>query len=123
MCAQRFRRAAEHHVAGRVGGLGFRAEFAALLVHDAFAADDDDVFLEVVKVFDALDQQFEVERMFGNQNDVRLAVRRAQRDVTGVPAHDFDDGDAPVAFRRGADALDAAARKQKPPWHNRAWRS
>ena len=45
--------------------------------------------------------------MFRNEDDVRLAVRRAQSDVAGVPAHDFDDGDAAMALRRGADALDA----------------
>ena len=46
--------------------------------------------------------------MFGNENDVRLAVGRAERDVAGMPAHDFDDGDAAMAFRRRADALHAA---------------
>ena len=60
--AQRLRRAAQDHVAGRVGGFGFRAQFAALFVHDAFAADDDDVFLQIVNVLDALDEQFQVER-------------------------------------------------------------
>jgi hypothetical protein len=58
-------------------------------------------------MFDALDQMFQVQRDFRNQDDVRLAVGRAQRDVAGMPPHDLDDGDAPVAFRRGADALDA----------------
>ena len=90
-----------------IGGFRFRAEFAALFVHDAFAADDDDVLLQVVKMFHALDEMFEVERVLGNQNDVGLAVGRAERDVAGMPAHHFDDGDAPMAFRRGADALDA----------------
>ena len=47
--AQRLGRAAQHHVAAGVRGFGFRAQFAALLVHDAFAADDDDVFLQVVE--------------------------------------------------------------------------
>ena len=55
--AQRLRRAAQRHVAGRVGGRRFRAELVALLVHDAFAADDDDVLLEVVEVLDAFDEQ------------------------------------------------------------------
>ena len=45
--------------------------------------------------------------MLGDQDDVRLAVGGAERDVAGVPAHDLDDGDAAMAFRRGADALDA----------------
>ena len=56
----------------------------------------------------ALDQPFQVKRDFRNQNDVRLAVGRAKRDVTGMPSHDFDDGDAAMAFRRRADAFNAA---------------
>ena len=79
----------------------------ALLVDDALAADDDDVLLQVVELLHPLDEQLDVERMLGHQDDVRLAVGRAERDVAGVPAHHFDDGDAAVAFRGGADALDA----------------
>ena len=45
--------------------------------------------------------------MLGDQDDVRLPVGGAERDVAGVPAHDFDDGDAAVAFGGGPDALDA----------------
>ena len=104
---QRFRRAAQRHVARRVGGRRFRAELDALLVHDALAADDDDVLLKVVEVLDPFDEQLHVERVLGDQDDVRLPVGRAERDVAGVPPHDFDDGDAAVAFGGGPDALDA----------------
>ena len=58
-------------------------------------------------MLDALDQALEVERMLGHEDDVGLAVGRAERDVAGVPAHDLDDGDAAMAFGGGADALDA----------------
>ena len=58
-------------------------------------------------MLDAFDEQWSVERVLGNQDDVRLPVRRAERDVAGVPAHHFDDGDAAVAFGGGPDALDA----------------
>ena len=58
-------------------------------------------------MLDAFDEQLDVERMLGDQDDVRLPVGRAERDVAGVPAHDFDDGDAAMAFGGGADALDA----------------
>ena len=50
----------------------------------------------------------EVERVLGHEHDVRPAVRGAEGDVAGVAAHDLDDGDAAVALRRRADALDAA---------------
>ena len=87
--------------------VAFGAKLDALLVDDALAADDDDVLLQIVDLLHAFDEQLEFERMLGHQNDVRLPVGRAERDVAGVPAHHFDDGDATVAFRGGADALDA----------------
>ena len=58
--------------------------------------------------------------MLGHQDDVRLAVGGAERDVAGVPAHDLDDGDAAMAFGRGADALDAARPTRRRRWHSRA---
>ena len=61
--AQRLRRAAQRDVARRVGGRRLRAELDALLVHDALAADDDDVLLQVVEMLDPLDEQLDVERM------------------------------------------------------------
>ena len=88
------------------------AELDALLVHDALAADDDDVLLQVVEVPDALDEQLDVERMLGHEDDVGLAVGGAERDVAGVPAHDLDDGDAPMALGGRADALDALRRHE-----------
>ncbi len=54
----------------------------------------------------------DVERMLGDEDDVRLPVRGAERDVAGVPAHDLDDGDAPMALGGRADALDALRRHQ-----------
>src|SRR6185436_13614861 len=62
------------HIAGGVGGLAFRAEFAAFLVDDAFAADDDHVLLKIVGVLHARDEVFEIERVFGHENDVGTAV-------------------------------------------------
>ncbi len=103
---QRLGGPAQHDVTRRVGGLGFRAEFATLFIHDAFAANNDDILLKVVKMFDPLNQKFEIGGVLGHENDVRPAIRRAQRDVTGVPPHHFDDGNAPMAFRRRADPLD-----------------
>ena len=58
-------------------------------------------------MLDAFDEHWNVERVLGDQDDVRLPVRRAERDVAGVPSHDFDDGDAAMAFGGGPDALDA----------------
>ena len=121
--AQRFRRAGQRDVARRVGGRRLGAELDALLVDDALAADDDDVLLQVVEVLDPLDEQFDVERMLGHQDDVRLAVGGAERDVAGVPAHHLDDGDAAVAFGGGADALDALRGRPRPRSRSRAWRS
>ena len=99
-------------VAGRVGGRRLRAELDALRVDDPLAADDDDVLLKVVEVADALDEQLDVERMLGHQDDVRLPVRRAERDVAGVPSHHFDDGNASMTLRGRADAFDALGRHQ-----------
>src|SRR6266850_1857833 len=45
--------------------------------------------------------------MLGDQNDVGLSVRCAERDVAGLPAHDLDDGNAPMTLGRGTNALDA----------------
>ena len=105
--AEGFGSAAENDVAGGVGGFGFCAQFAALFVDDSFAADDDDVFLKVVDVFDAFDEAFEVERMLWDERDIRTAVGGAEREVAGMSAHDFDDGDTTMAFGGGADAFDA----------------
>src|ERR1700751_703156 len=51
-----------------------------------------------------------IQRVLRHQDNVRPAVRRAQRDITGVPTHHFDDRDSPVAFRRRANSLHAASR-------------
>ncbi len=50
--------------------------------------------------------------MLRHQHDVGLAIGRAQGDIARMPAHHFDDGDAAMAFGRGADALDAAGRDE-----------
>jgi hypothetical protein len=78
-----------------------------LLIHDAFAADNDDVFLQIIKILDALDHPVQVNGHLRHQNNVRLAVGGAQRDVARMAPHDLDDGDAAVALRRGADAFHA----------------
>ena len=59
----------------------------------------------------------------GNQDDVRLSVGGAERDVAGVAPHHFDDRDAPVAFGGGADALDALRGHEDRGRITRAWRS
>ncbi len=78
-----------------------------MLVHNALAADNDDVLLKIVEVFDPFDEQLNVERVLRNQDDVRLPVRCPERDVARVPPHHFDDRDAAMAFSGGPDALDA----------------
>ena len=92
-----------------------------MLVDDPFAADDHHVLLQFIDFQHALDQAIDVERRFGDEHDVGLAVRRSQRQVARMPAHDFDDGDPPMAFGRGADALHAPGRnedgRRKPRRH------
>ena len=58
-------------------------------------------------MFDSFHEQVDVQRMLGDQDDVGLSVRCAERDVAGLPAHDLDDGNAPMTFGGGANALDA----------------
>ena len=87
--------------------LALRAELAAVLAHDALAADDDHVLLQLVQLAHALDERGDLHRHLGHEDDVRLAVGRGERDVPGVAAHHLDDADAPVALGRGAHALDA----------------
>ena len=60
----------------------------------------------------ALDEQIDVERMLGHEDDVGLAVGGAERDVAGVPAHHLDDGDAAMALGGRANALDALRRDE-----------
>src|SRR5580698_2065669 len=95
-------RAAEDDVAGGIGGVFFGGEFPALFIHDAFAANDDHIFLEVVSLFDTLDQPLQVQRMFGNENNVGAAVGGAERKKAGVASHDLNDGNAAMAFGRRA---------------------
>ena len=83
------------------------AQLLAVLVHDPLAADDDHVLLQLVELPHPLDERRDAQRDLGDQDDVGLAVGRAEGDVAGVPAHDLDDGDAAVALGRGADALHA----------------
>ena len=58
-------------------------------------------------MLDPFDEQLRVDRVFRDQDDVRLPVGGAERDIAGVPPHHLDDGNAAVAFGRGPDALDA----------------
>src|SRR5215218_844558 len=95
---QRVSRTSQGDVAGWIGGCRFRPERLAVLIHDALAADNDHVLLEVVEMPHSFNEALGIERMLGHQNDIRLSIRRAERDVPRVPAHYFDDGDATVAF-------------------------
>ena len=108
--AERVRGAREGDVAGGVVGLALRAELAAVLAHDALAADDDHVLLQLVELAHALDEGGNAHRDLGDEDDVGLPVRGAEGDVARVPAHDLDDRDAAVALRGGAHALEALDR-------------
>ena len=110
---QRIGGAAEDFIAGRIGGRNLGAEFLALFVHDSFGANDHHVLLQLVNLHDALDKAVEIERRFGNQNKVRLAVGGAKGEIARMTAHDFDKGDAAMALGGGADALDAADAETK----------
>ena len=108
LVSQCFGRTAQGDVTGRIGGPGFRPEFVPLFVDDAFTADNDDVLLQIVEMLYAFDQVLDIQRMFRHQNDVRTSVGRSERDITGMPAHDLDDGDATMALRGCPDPFDAA---------------
>ena len=66
--------AAQDNVACGVGGFGFGAEFTPLFIDDAFSANDNDIFLKVVDVFDAFSELVEIGSMLGHQNDVGAAI-------------------------------------------------
>ena len=72
--SKRFRRAAQRDVPSWIGRPGLRAEFTTLLIHDSFATDDDDIFLQVIKMLNSLYQTFQIERMLRQENDVRATV-------------------------------------------------
>src|SRR5439155_699037 len=105
--AQCLRGPAQGHITGRIGRSRHSAKLAAALVDDALAANDYDVLLQVVQVSDTFDQQLDVERVFGNQDDIRLSVSRSEGDVAGLPSHDFDDCDTAMTFSRSSHPFDA----------------
>src|SRR5436309_2515585 len=104
---QRFRRTGQGDIASGICRAGYRTELAPFVVDDAFSANDDDVLLKVIEIPDPFDNAFDIDRMLGNQNDVRLPVSRAEGDIPGLAAHHFDNRDAPMTLSRGANALDA----------------
>src|SRR4030095_13332315 len=110
--SQCFGRAAQNHVAGRIGGFGFCTQFASLLVHNPLSANNDDVLLQIVDMFNPLDQMFDVERYFRDENDVGPAISGAKGEVAGVTSHHLDNGDAAMTFRSGANAFDALGRDE-----------
>src|SRR5207244_332960 len=105
--AERFGGASELDIARWIDGFGLGAQLAPLLVHDAFTTDDEDVFLQVIDMLHALTETFEIEGMLWHEHDVRPAIGGTEGNVTGVPAHDFNESNAPMAFGCGADAFDA----------------
>ncbi len=104
---QCFRGACQRYIACGIRGSGYGSQLISLLIHNPLAAYNDDVLLKVIEVFDALDKQISVQRMFGYQDDVWLPVRCAKGDVAGLPSHDFNDGNPAVTFGRRANALHA----------------
>lgn len=109
---QGFRCAAQHEVAAGIRGSRFCTELIAVLVDNPFATNDDDILLKVVQILDPLDEQFDIERMFRDQDNVRLPVCCTQSNVAGPPAHDLYNSDTPMAFRCRANALDALGRNK-----------
>lgn len=61
-------------------------------------------------MLDALGQNLQIRRVLRDQNNVRASVGRAERNVTRMPPHDLDDGNAPMAFRRGANPVNTRGR-------------
>src|SRR5580704_7693514 len=108
LMAQGFGRAAQGDIPGRIGRPGFRPEFVPLLVDDAFTTDNNYVLLQIVELLHTLDQVFDIQRMFGDQNNVRAPVRRSKCDIPGMPTHNLNDGDSTMAFRRCPDPFHAA---------------
>src|SRR6185295_17638765 len=66
--AQRLGGPRQLHIAGGIRRLAFRSQLAALFIHNSLAANDDDIFLKVIDVFDAGDKVLEVEWMFRNED-------------------------------------------------------
>ena len=44
------------------------------MIHDAFAAYDNDVFLQVVEVLNRLDETFDIKRVLRDEDDIWLPV-------------------------------------------------
>ena len=61
------------------------------------------MFLTLVQFANALFQRGEIQRRFGNENDVGLTIGRPERDEPCLPAHDLDNRNAAMTFRRGAN--------------------
>ena len=85
--------------------MNFGPEILAIFVHDAFTAYNDDILLQVIEFLDALHQTAERKRALRHEDDIGLAVGRAECNVAGMAAHHFHNGNPPMAFSRGADAL------------------
>ena len=56
--------AAQRDVPRRISRLGFRPQFAALFIHDAFTANDNDILLQIVEMLYTLNEVFHIKRMF-----------------------------------------------------------
>src|SRR5262245_15585853 len=104
---QRFRGAAQEDITRGIAGFVFGPELASRRIDDPFAADDDHVLLQVINMFDPLHKPFQIERLFGNEDQVGTPVSRTERDIPGVPSHHFHNGNAAMTFRRCTKALDA----------------
>ncbi len=76
-------------------------------IDNPFGNANHGVLLNVEDGVHPLDQRAGLDRGLGDENDIGLAVGRAQRDHAAVAAHHLDDGDPAMAFGRGPDPLDA----------------
>ena len=111
------------HVPAGVLARGDLAQDLALEVDDPFRDAEDGVLLHVENLQDSFDERVRLDRRLGHEDDIRLAVSRAERDHAAVSTHHLDDRDSPVAFGRGPDSLDADRRDVGGRGHSRASRS
>src|SRR5271165_406731 len=99
--------AAQRDVPRRISRLGFRPQFAALFIHDAFTANDNDILLQIVEMLYTLNEVFHIKRMFRHEDDVWTSVGRSKCDVAGMPTHYLDNGDLTMALGRCPEPFDA----------------
>src|SRR5260370_20165616 len=108
LVSQRLGCAAQGNVTCRISCFGLRAEFATLVIHDAFTTNDNYILLQIVEMLYALNEAFHIKRMFRHKDHIRPSVGRSECYIAGMPTHHLDDRDSTMALGCRADPFDAA---------------